>query len=49
MTAVQPAASAAPSLRVIMAEGKFHGVIIALFNSEDARSGGSKRSYTTPG
>ena len=26
MTAVQPAARAGPSLRVIMAEGKFHGV-----------------------
>ena len=26
MTAVQPAASAAPALRVIMAMGKFHGV-----------------------
>jgi hypothetical protein len=42
ITAVQPAASAAPSLRVIMAEGKFHGVIIALFYNEDARSGASK-------
>ena len=31
MTAVQPAARAAPSLRVIMAEGKFHGVRIDLF------------------
>jgi hypothetical protein len=30
MTAVQPAASAAPNFRVIMAEGKFHGVKIAL-------------------
>jgi hypothetical protein len=28
MTAVQPAANAAPSFRVIMAEGKFHGVRI---------------------
>lgn len=27
---VQPAASAAPTLRVTMAEGKFHGVIIEL-------------------
>jgi len=27
---VQPAASAAPTLRVIMAEGKFHGVMIDL-------------------
>jgi hypothetical protein len=26
---VQPAASAGPSLRVIIAEGKFHGVIAA--------------------
>lgn len=26
MTAVHPAASAGPSLRVIIAEGKFHGV-----------------------
>jgi hypothetical protein len=26
MTVVQPAANAAPSLRVIIAEGKFHGV-----------------------
>lgn len=32
-TAVQPAARAAPSLRVIMAEGKFHGVKIALNQS----------------
>ena len=30
MTAVQPAASAGPSLRVIMAEGKFQGVMIEL-------------------
>jgi hypothetical protein len=30
MTAVQPAARAAPSLRVIIAEGKFHGVSIEL-------------------
>jgi hypothetical protein len=30
MTVVHPAARAAPSLRVIMAEGKFHGVKIAL-------------------
>ncbi len=29
MTIVQPAASAAPALRVIMAFGKFHGVIAA--------------------
>ena len=28
MTVVQPAARAAPSLRVIIAEGKFHGVRI---------------------
>ena len=28
MTAVQPAASAAASLRVIIADGKFHGVKI---------------------
>lgn len=28
MTAVQPAANAAPSFRVIIAEGKFHGVRI---------------------
>jgi len=30
MTAVQPAAKAAPSFRVIIAEGKFHGVKIPL-------------------
>lgn len=30
MTAVQPAASAAPSFRVIIADGKFHGVRIDL-------------------
>lgn len=30
MTAVHPAASAAPSFRVIIAEGKFHGVNIEL-------------------
>lgn len=30
MTVVQPAARAAASLRVIMAEGKFHGVKIEL-------------------
>jgi hypothetical protein len=30
MTAVHPAARAAASLRVIMAEGKFQGVIIEL-------------------
>ena len=29
-TMVQPAASAGPTLRVIMAEGKFHGVIDAV-------------------
>ncbi len=28
-TTVQPAASAAPTLRVIIAFGKFHGVIVA--------------------
>lgn len=31
MTAVQPAAKAAPSLRVIMAEGKFQGVRMDLY------------------
>jgi hypothetical protein len=30
MTIVQPAAIAGPSLRVIMAAGKFHGVIAAV-------------------
>ena len=30
ITVVHPAASAAPSLRVIMAEGKFQGVMIEL-------------------
>lgn len=30
ITAVQPAASAAPSFRVIIADGKFHGVRIDL-------------------
>ncbi len=30
MTTVHPAARAGPSLRVIMAEGKFHGVRIEL-------------------
>ena len=33
MTAVHPAARAAASLRVIMAEGKFHGVRIELCNT----------------
>ena len=32
ITAVQPAARAGPSLRVIIAEGKFHGVMIDLNN-----------------
>ena len=36
MTVVQPAARAAPSFRVIMAGGKFHGVKIDLMN--DVRS-----------
>ena len=31
MTAVQPAARAAPSFRVIIAEGKFHGVRMELY------------------
>jgi hypothetical protein len=30
MTMAQPAANAGPSLRVIMAAGKFHGVIAAV-------------------
>ncbi|MCY1508106.1 hypothetical protein D9M68_424060 [compost metagenome] len=30
MTMVQPAASAGPALRVIIAAGKFHGVIAAV-------------------
>ena len=31
MTAVHPAARAAPSFRVIIAEGKFHGVRMELY------------------
>lgn len=38
MTAVQPAARAAPSLRVIMADGKFHGVNIDLHTAVSYRS-----------
>ena len=34
ITAVQPAASAAPNLRVIIAEGKFQGVKIDLYAQE---------------
>jgi hypothetical protein len=49
MTVVQPAANAAPSLRVIMAEGKFHGVRIELFKSQYvARVARNKRPHTTP-
>jgi hypothetical protein len=48
MTAVQPAARAAPSLRAIIREGKFHGVIIALFYHEDRGVMYKKCSYTTP-
>jgi len=33
MTAVHPAARAAPSLRVIIADGKFHGVSIELYDA----------------
>ena len=38
MTAVQPAARAAPSFRVIIADGKFHGVKIELTNDVRAIS-----------
>jgi hypothetical protein len=34
MTVVHPAARAAPSLRVIMADGKFHGVSIELHEGQ---------------
>lgn len=34
ITAVQPAASAAPSLRVIIADGKFQGVKIDLYGDQ---------------
>lgn len=50
ITAVHPAASAAASLRVIMAEGKFHGVRIELkidlLNSK--KSSCIEDTYTTP-
>lgn len=43
MTVVHPAAKAAPSLRVIIAEGKFHGVMIDLHrclrDANDSRPG----------
>jgi len=35
MTAVQPAARAAPSFLVIIAEGKFHGVKIDLSSKDE--------------
>lgn len=38
MTAVQPAARAAPSFRVIIAEGKFQGVKIELEKAEGRKS-----------
>lgn len=37
MTAVHPAASAAPNFRVIIAEGKFHGVRIDLVPCQNFR------------
>lgn len=46
MTVVQPAASAAPSLRVIMAEGKFHGVKIDLRFKKSALRGISQEVFS---
>jgi len=49
MTAVHPAARAAPSLRVIMADGKFHGVKIELQAGHQKFSRNFKvMTYTTP-
>ena len=52
MTVVQPAARAAPSLRVIIAEGKFHGVRIELGDSSVNQSWTAEHNettaYTTP-
>ena len=52
MTGVQPAARAAPSLRVIIAEGKFHGVRMELGDSNVNQSSTAEHNettaYTTP-
>jgi len=48
ITVVHPAAKAAPSLRVIMAEGKFHGVKIALQIFSIAVCVHKSKTYTTP-
>ena len=49
MTAVQPAASAAPNLRVIIAEGKFQGVKIDLYAKKSVEHYADiGRPYTTP-
>ena len=45
MTAVQPAARAAPSFRVIIADGKFHGVKIELVNDVRSISETSQRNW----
>ncbi len=50
MTAVQPAARAAPSFRVIIADGKFHGVRIDLYyciNAAEMRAA-DVETHTTP-
>ena len=50
ITVVQPAARAAPSFRVIIADGKFQGVRMDLLPSYKRVAGFvmSKRAYTTP-
>ena len=48
MTAVQPAARAAPSFRVIIAEGKFHGVRIPLNTKVRIRCGIKKTWVRLP-
>lgn len=50
MTAVHPAASAAPSFRVIIPEGKFHGVRIdlVLYQNVMAYVLECVSTYTTP-
>jgi hypothetical protein len=49
ITVVHPAARAAPSLRVIIADGKFHGVNIELHaGQKQSKWFRSKMTYTTP-
>jgi hypothetical protein len=52
-TTVQPAASAGPTLRVIIAAGKFHGVIARddadrLLEHDDARSAAEGAGIVSP-